>query len=455
MSTGREIKPGRKMRGPDMSCVRAAFHTLGCKTNHYETDALRQQFASAGFTVVPFDEYAEVYLINTCTVTGEAGRKSRQMLHRARRANPDAILVALGCYSELEKFLTDVDVIIGTGGKQNALAQVCDLLRARGCHYFPGPGLCATGRAADSGTAYEEYGSVFQQSETRAYVKVEDGCNNFCSYCVIPLTRGRVRSRDAEAALNEVEALAGAGYHEIVLTGIHICSYGADRGQPGWTIMELAGQMAAVDGIERIRLGSLEPRSITDEFVALAKKNPCLLPHFHLSLQSGSDAILKRMHRRYTTGEYREVVGKLRAAFPDPGLTTDVIVGFPGETEQEHQESLAFCREIGFSRLHVFRYSKREGTLAATFPGQVDKKTMIRRSQAMIELSDALALTYHRRQIGKQQKVLLEQSGPDGLMTGYSPEYVPVRVASNPNLLAGQIVSVTGIRATSEFLFCQ
>lgn len=435
-----------------MSRIRAAFHTLGCKTNHYETDALRQQFASAGFTIVSFDEHAEVYLINTCTVTGEAGRKSRQMLRRARRVNPGAILVALGCHSELEKDLPDVDVIIGTGGKQGALAQVCDLLLARGC-CFPGPH--PVDRVADADVVYEEYGSVFQQSDTRAYVKVEDGCNNFCSYCVIPLARGRVRSRDAKAALNEVEALAVAGYREIVLTGIHICSYGADRGEPCWTIMELAGQMAAVDGIERIRLGSLEPRSITDEFVDLARKNPCLLPHFHLSLQSGSDTILKRMHRRYTTEEYRDVAEKLRAAFPDPGLTTDVIVGFPGETEKEHQKSLEFCREIGFSRLHVFRYSKREGTLAATFSGQVDKKTMLLRSQEMIELSDALALAYHQRQVGKQQKVLLEKPGPDGLFTGYSPEYVPVRMANNSNLLAGQIVSVTGVRATNDFLFCQ
>lgn len=433
-----------------MSFIRAAFHTLGCKTNHYETDALRQQFAAAGFADVPFDSFAEVYLVNTCTVTGEAGRKSRQMLRRARRINPDAVVVALGCHSELVKELAGVDLVIGTSGKMLALGQVIDELRRRG-NNLPAP----QSKPAIDATAYEEFGPVFRQSETRAYVKIEDGCDNFCSYCTIPLARGRVRSRKPEDVLAEVIALASVGYREIVLTGIHICSYGADWGLPSQAVMELAMRIAGVDGIERIRLGSLEPQSVSSEFVRLAMENPKLLPHFHLSLQSGCDAVLHRMRRRYTTDLYREVVNRLREAYDDPGLTTDVIVGFPGETDREHQTSLDFCREIGFSRLHVFRYSRRDGTLAATLSDPVDSLTASRRSQSMIELAEQMALAYHRRQIGRRQAVLLEQKGADGLFEGYSPEYVPIRLSDRPELQTGQIVMVKGVRASSEFLFCR
>ncbi len=445
-----------------MPTIRAAFHTLGCKTNHYETDAIRRQFEQAGFATVPFEAFAEVYVINTCTVTGEAGRKSRQMLRRARKINPSAVVVALGCHAELADDSDCADITVGTAGKKRALGLVCQCLRERG---LPVPdsagrngliGLDGLDPATD-GTRddqYEEFGPVDRQSETRAYVKIEDGCNNFCSYCAIPLARGRVRSRSRERILEETAALAAAGYREIVLTGIHICSYGADRGQPSHAVMELAGEMAAIEGLDRIRLGSLEPLSLTPRFIELARNNPKLLPHFHLSLQSGSDTVLARMNRRYRTPDYRTVVTLLRQAFDQPGLTTDVIVGFPGETETEHAASLDFCAEMGFSRIHVFRYSSRQGTRAARMTDPVDPAIINRRSQEMLELAERLTLDFHRRQVGRKQVVLLEKLRPDGLFEGYTPEYVPVRVPAAPGLAEGQIVQVTGRAAERDFLLC-
>lgn len=439
-----------------MTMIRAAFHTLGCKTNHYETDAISRQFSQAGFGIVPFDSFAEVYLVNTCTVTGEAGRKSRQMLRRARKINPSAVVVAIGCHSELADDQDIADIVVGTAGKGQVLAKVSVELERRGCRLPSAQGVLPAGSTAeDCPGDYEELGLVDRQSETRAYVKIEDGCDNFCAYCAIPFARGRVRSRSSSAILAETAALAAAGYREIVLTGIHVCSFGADHGLPSHTVMELALEMAAVSGIERIRLGSLEPQSVTAEFIALAVKNAKLLPHFHLSLQSGSDRILRLMNRHYDTAEYRAVVAALRRAYDRPGLTTDVIVGFPGETADDHRDSLDFCRETGFSRLHVFRYSRREGTRAAGMPDQVPPQVAAVRSQEMIALADNMALAFHRSQIGRTQAVLLEKLRPDGLFDGYSPEYVPVRTPAQPGLQEGQIIQVTGVEAEREFLFCR
>ncbi len=436
-----------------MNTLRAAFHTLGCKTNHYETDAICQQFCQAGFAVVPFNSFADVYLVNTCTVTGEAGRKSMQMLRRARKVNPQAVVVALGCHAELTDGLAGADIVIGTTGKKQALQQVCRELERRGA--APPLAVAVADDAASKPGDFEEFGPVDHQSETRAYVKIEDGCDNFCAYCAIPLARGHVRSRDASAVLAEAAALAAAGYREIVLTGIHICSYGADRGLPSHAVMALANEMAAIDGIERIRLGSLEPQSVTPAFLAASRANPKVLPHFHLSLQSGSDSVLARMNRRYTTQQYREVVARLRDTYDHPGLTTDVIVGFPGETAAEHEASLAFCREIGFSRLHIFRFSRREGTVAADLPGQIDPLTAASRSQVMIELADELALNFHQFQVGRPQAILLERLRPDGLFEGYSPEYVPIRTPAQPGRAEGQIITLTGVEATHEILLCR
>lgn len=435
-----------------MALIRAAFHTLGCKTNHYETDALRRQFSQAGFEIVPFDSFAEVYLINTCTVTGEADRKSRQMMRRTRKINPGAIVVALGCLPALGDTDDCADISIGTSGKKQALEKVAALFAERGLELGNFRQDCSV--PADP-AVFEEFGPVDSQSETRAYVKIEDGCNNFCSYCAIPLARGRVRSRSRENILKETAALAAAGFKEIVLTGIHVCSYGSDQGLPSHAVMELALAMAEVDGIERIRLGSLEPLSLTPAFIRLASQNAKLLPHFHLSLQSGSDTVLARMNRHYRTREYREIVASLRQHFNQPGLTTDVIAGFPGETAAEHEASLDFCREIAFSRLHVFRFSPRSGTRAASLPDHVDPRIIASRSQELLELADQLALDFHRRQIGREHLVLLEQLRPDGFFEGYSPEYVPVRVLAAPGQQAGDIVRVTGVSADPEFLLCR
>ncbi len=430
-----------------MPQMTAAFHTLGCKTNHYETEALRKQFAEAGFIEVPFGQAADVSLINTCTVTGEAGRKSRQMIRRARKANPQAVVVALGCHSELDQSGLDADIIIGTSGKSQALNQVLNLMADEDRDKLL---LLET-----DPQAYEDLGLVDSQSETRAYIKVEDGCNNFCAYCTIPLARGRVRSRPEEQILAEAKALAAAGYREIVLTGIHVCSYGTDLGRPSYAVMELAKKLGQIDQLKRIRLGSLEPQSVTEQFVELAMQNPKVLPHFHLSLQSGSDTVLQRMGRHYLTQDYRRVVQRLRLAYDNPGITTDIIVGFPGESDEEHAESLAFCREIGFSRLHVFRYSRRDGTRAAAMKGQISPAVIAARSQDLLAAADEMALAYHRTQVGRQQAVLLEKERPDGLFEGYSPEYVPVRVEPKPGYLPGQVVQVNSIEASTGFLLCR
>lgn len=442
-----------------MSRPKAAFHTLGCKTNHYETDAVRMQFAAAGFELVDFSEPADVYLVNTCTVTAEADRKSRQMLRRARQQNQQALVVAMGCQAVIGDAADWADLIIDNDHKSAALQCVLERL----AHPAPcgtrdiavesdvrQPGLEA---AVRDPSGYDELGLVACQSETRAYIKIEDGCNQFCSYCVIPLARGRVRSRDQSQIIREAEALAEAGYKEIVLTGIHLCSYGTDRGLPGHAVMELSLELAKIKGIERIRLGSLEPRFVTDTFIRLAAANPRLCPHFHLSLQSGSDPVLRRMNRSYTSADFRRVVTALRERFGDPGITTDLIVGFPGESEADFADSLSFCAEMAFSRMHVFRFSPRSGTAAARMADRVPPDVTARRSHRMIGLASELALRCHTRQIGRSQAVLVEKKRADGLYEGYSQTYVPVRFRALGKLSLNTVVQVTGLRAEAEFLF--
>jgi threonylcarbamoyladenosine tRNA methylthiotransferase MtaB len=438
-----------------MGGMRAAFQTLGCRTNHYETDAMRSQFLQAGFIEVPFDEVADVYLLNTCAVTGEADRKSRQLLRRARRQNPGAIIVAVGCHVELNQEEGLADICVGSSGKREAVRLVLAKLgRPGGQAHMPGE--------SETRWAYEEFGLVGQPSETRAYIKIEDGCDDACSYCTVPLARGPVRSRERGKILEEAAALASRGFKEIILTGVHVCSYGADLGFPSHTVTELALELAAISGIERIRLGSLEPQSITPEFIRLARENRKLLPHFHLSLQSGSDSVLRRMNRHYDSSDYRQVVAMLRQAYSggllrSPGLSTDIMAGFPGETEAEHEASLAFCREIGFSRMHIFRYSSRPKTAAAAMPGQVDPRTINRRADTMLELAGQLAQDFHSRQVGRLQEVLLEEKQADGLFAGYTPEYAPARIPASPlaaGYETGQIVKVKAIAATRNFLIC-
>ncbi|MDW7655545.1 MAG: tRNA (N(6)-L-threonylcarbamoyladenosine(37)-C(2))-methylthiotransferase MtaB [Bacillota bacterium] len=441
-----------------MKKQRAAFHTLGCKTNHYETDAVKMQFAAAGFELVPFTEPADIYLVNTCTVTAEADRKSRQMLRRARQSNAQALVVAMGCQATIGDAAAWADLVIDNDCKRLAVQRVLAYLADREPAAAPDQPLHVDHIQADAihpdlkKIDFDEFGPVSRQSETRAYIKIEDGCNQFCSYCVIPLARGRVRSRSQSLIIREAEALAAAGYKEIVLTGIHICSYGADRDLPGHAVMELALELAGITGIERIRLGSLEPRFVTDTFIRLAAENPCLCPHFHLSLQSGSDRILNRMNRQYVTDDFRQVVAALRSSFPDPGITTDLIVGFPGETETDFAESLSFCAEMAFSRMHVFRFSPRDRTAAARMSDVVPTDEIARRSQRMISLATDLSACYHGRQVGKTHAVLVEKMRDDGLFEGYTPAYVPMRFQAHTDLAPGAIVQVAGTRAEADFL---
>ena len=434
-----------------MTNLKAAFLTLGCKTNHYETDAIRMQFEAAGFQIVDFGETANVYLVNTCTVTAEADRKSRQMLRRARQANPQALVVALGCQVVIGDAADWADLGIGNTDKSRTCEKVLEQLRRRGLPDLPD---CPAARLHEDG-AFDEMGQVGKQSETRAYIKIEDGCNQFCSYCAIPLARGRVRSRERAHILAEAVSLAERGYREVVLTGIHLCSYGSDRGEPDHAVMDLALELAGIPGIERIRLGSLDPKSVTGSFIRLAAQNQKLCPHFHLSLQSGCDRTLAHMNRRYTAAEYREAVRALRASFADPGITTDLIVGFPGESEDDFRQSLDFCREMGFLRMHVFRYSARKGTRAASMPGRVDPQVIADRSRQMMALASDMALACHSRQVGRQLTVLTERQGPDGLYEGYSESYVPVRFRARQRIETGSLVTVTGLKVDADFLLAK
>ena len=340
---------------------KAALHNLGCKVNGYETDAMQQILEDAGYEIVDFSEKADVYIINTCTVTNMADRKSRQMLHRARKQNPDAIVVAAGCYAQESaeelKRETGVDILLGNNQKGGLLQAIRQFEQERT------QVVCVTDISGS--TEYEQLSVVKTAEHTRAYIKVQDGCNQFCSYCIIPYARGRVRSRSAEDIIKETENLAEAGYREVVLTGIHISSYGIDFMEEKENLLSLLRKLHEVEGIERIRLSSLEPRIVTEEFVKGIVELPKICPHFHLSLQSGCNTVLKRMNRHYTAEEYAAGVNLLRRYYEHPAITTDIIVGFPQETEEEFEQTAAFTDEIAFYETHIFKYSMREGTRAA------------------------------------------------------------------------------------------
>lgn len=438
-----------------MNKYKVAFHTLGCKTNHYETDVIARQFNLHGFEQVDFREPADAYIINTCTVTGEADRKSRQMLRRAKQNNPEAVVVAMGCHAELSDTADYADLCIGTQGKSRAVQLVKDALNAKAANAEKNGGIFQVDsynydkreghHTYDDNPAYEELGISEIQSETRAYLKIEDGCNAFCSYCTIPLARGRVRSREPDAIMQEARTLVKAGYKEIVLTGIHLCSYGLERGEPSHSVALLAGELAGINGLERIRLGSLEPLSVTDEFLSVLSNNNKICPHFHLSLQSGCDKTLKAMNRRYNTEQYRQVVHKIRQIWPLAGITTDIIVGFPGETEADFQTSLEFCAEMELSRVHVFRFSPREGTRAADMSGQVSPAESAERSRKMQGLADQMSLAFNKKIFNSKLPffVLLEKLREDDrLMTGYTDSYAPVLVAGLDAKSSNKLIQV-------------
>ena len=417
---------------------KAALHNLGCKVNAYETEAMQHLLEEAGYEIVPFTQKADVYVINTCSVTNMADRKSRQMLHKAKKNNPDSIVVAAGCYVQTseKEVLNDlsVDIVIGNDRKH-------DLVRLLE-EYSLDSVNDTVDDINDGKHDFEELFIDQTKEHTRAFIKVQDGCNQFCSYCIIPYARGRVRSRRFENVIAEVERLAANGFKEVVLTGIHLSSYGVDF-EEATGLLELIQAVNAVKGIERIRLGSLEPKIVTEHFACELSKLDKICPHFHLSLQSGCDATLKRMNRKYTTKEYERGCELLRKYFVHPAITTDVIVGFPGETEEEFEQTKAYLEHIHFYEMHIFKYSKRKGTRAAVMPDQIDEQIKAVRSEKLIALGHDMSKEFRKFYIGKNEEVLFEEKaviGDKEYFVGYTKEYVKVAKKTDENL-ENQIVS--------------
>ena len=405
--------------------MKAALHNLGCKVNAYETEAMQQILEEAGYEIVPFSEYADVYVINTCSVTNMADRKSRQMLHRAKKQNPDAIVVGAGCYVQTKEAqaLVDesIDIVIGNNKKH----ELVPLLREYEASHRK---MACVADINHEKQAYEELSLSRTAEHTRAFIKVQDGCNQFCTYCIIPFARGRVRSRELPDVLQEIRTLAKSGYREVVLTGIHLSSYGVDNGE---SLLHLIEAVHELEGIERIRLGSLEPRIVTDAFAKRLSELPKICPHFHLSLQSGCDTVLSRMNRRYDTAEYEVGCALLRRYFEHPAITTDVIVGFPGETDEEFETTERYLERIHFYEMHIFQYSRREGTKAAAMPDQVPEAVKKERSEKLLALGHRMSEEFRRYYLGRQVTALLEEEFLyDGkrYYTGYTKEYVKVAV---------------------------
>lgn len=411
--------------------MKAALHNLGCKVNAYETEAMQQILEEAGYEIVPFSEYADVYVINTCSVTNMADRKSRQMLHRAKKQNPDAIVVGAGCYVQTKEAqaLVDesIDIVIGNNKKH----ELVPLLREYEASHRK---MACVADINHEKQAYEELSLSRTAEHTRAFIKVQDGCNQFCTYCIIPFARGRVRSRELPDVLQEIRTLAKSGYREVVLTGIHLSSYGVDNGE---SLLHLIEAVYELEGIERIRLGSLEPRIVTDAFAKRLSELPKICPHFHLSLQSGCDTVLSRMNRRYDTAEYEAGCALLRRYFEHPAITTDVIVGFPGETDEEFETTERYLERIHFYEMHIFQYSRREGTKAAAMPDQVPEAVKKERSEKLLALGHRMSEEFRRYYLGRQVTALLEEEFLyDGkrYYTGYTKEYVKVAVETEKDL---------------------
>lgn len=431
---------------------KAALHNLGCKVNAYETEAMQHLLEEAGYEIVPFTQKADVYVINTCSVTNMADRKSRQMLHKAKKNNPDSIVVAAGCYVQTseKEVLNDlsVDIVIGNDRKHD-LVRLLD-------EYSLDSVNDTVDDINDGKHDFEELFIDQTKEHTRAFIKVQDGCNQFCSYCIIPYARGRVRSRRFENVIAEVERLAANGFKEVVLTGIHLSSYGVDF-EEATGLLELIQAVNAVKGIERIRLGSLEPKIVTEHFASELSKLDKICPHFHLSLQSGCDATLKRMNRKYTTKEYERGCELLRKYFVHPAITTDVIVGFPGETEEEFEQTKAYLERIHFYEMHIFKYSKRKGTRAAVMPDQIDEQIKAVRSEKLIALGHDMSKEFRKFYIGKNEEVLFEEKaviGDKEYFVGYTKEYVKVAKKTDENL-ENQIVSgrISGMLTDEILLF--
>ncbi len=410
---------------------KAALHNLGCKVNAYETEAMQQMMEEAGYEIVPFSEKADVYIINTCSVTNMADRKSRQMLHRAKKMNPDSIVVGAGCYvqTSYEEACKDlaIDIIIGNNRKKDLVRCIQEYEASKtveDCYIDINAGT----------QEYEDLHMTKTAEHTRAFVKVQDGCNQFCSYCIIPYARGRVRSRNIEDVVKEVNTLTENGYQEVVLTGIHLSSFGLDHGE---SLLELIERVHQIPKLKRIRLGSLEPGIITDEFVEAISQMPKVCPHFHLSLQSGCTSVLKRMNRKYTAEEYADKCRILRKYYEHPAITTDIIVGFPGETEEEFQTTMEFVKNVRFYEIHVFKYSKRKGTVAAGMKDQVPENTKTQRSNLLMAEADKLKREFTEWYDGRKVSVLFEQAlFVEGVryFEGFTPEYVKVLIPTEDDL---------------------
>ena len=424
---------------------KVALHNLGCKVNAYEVEAMQQLLENAGYETVPFEEGADVYVINTCTVTNIADRKSRQMLHKAKKMNPDAIVVATGCYAQADteklKEDTAVDLILGNNQK----TQIVEALEEYEKEHAKQVQVIEINHTKE----YEELSISSTAEHVRAYIKVQDGCNQFCTYCIIPFARGRVRSRKIEEVLSEVETLAAKGYKEVVLTGIHLSSYGvAFPKEERESLLSLIQAVSRVEGISRIRLGSLEPRIITEEFLEGIVKTGKVCPHFHLSLQSGCNKTLKNMNRRYSAQEYAEKCELIRKFYPVPALTTDVIVGFPQETEEDFEESYEFVKKIHFYETHIFKYSRRHGTKAASMDGQLTEAAKAQRSDRMLELHEIRAREYEEAMIGKKMELLLEEEIEiDGRpwYVGHSREYVRAVISKTDAHRVNDLVTVKAV----------
>ena len=457
---------------------KAALHNLGCKVNAYETEAMQQMLEEAGYEIVPFTEEADVYVINTCSVTNMADRKSRQMLHRAKHKNPNAVVVAAGCYVQTkeEEAVADeaIDIIIGNNKKHELVEKLEEYYVAHAdeaetqdvgeaiddCQeenwQAEGGSVCGKIEAlVDINEGKQEYEELYMDKpseHTRAFIKVQDGCNQFCSYCIIPYARGRVRSRNLQSVLDEVYRLTENGYQEVVLTGIHLSSYGVENGE---SLLHLIQEIHKVDKLRRIRLGSLEPKVVTEEFASELSKLDKICPHFHLSLQSGCDATLQRMNRKYSAAEYKRGCEILRKYFVHPAITTDVIVGFPGETEEEFKENYAFLEDIHFYEMHIFKYSKRKGTRAAVMPDQIPEEKKNVRSAALITLGDRMSKKFREYYLGKQEEILFEEAANiNGTMyyVGYTKEYVKVaKISKTP--LDNQLVKGTLVSKLTDELY--
>ena len=414
-----------------------ALHNLGCKVNAYEMDAMQQMLQERGYKIVPFDQLADIYIINTCTVTNIADRKSRQMLHRAKKQNPDAVVVAVGCYVQTGEETVEkdeaIDLAIGNNRKKDLIPILEGYLEQREAQdvHRQVSDVIAIGETRE----YEEMSLKKTAEHTRAYIKIQDGCNQFCSYCIIPYARGRVRSREEKDIFAEVTQLVEAGYQEIVLTGIHLSSYGIDRGEP--ELLQLLEKLHDIEKLRRIRLGSLEPRIITEEFAGRISRMPKICPHFHLSLQSGCDSVLQRMNRRYDSGEYFEKTQLLRKYYEDPAITTDVIVGFPGETWEEFEQTRKFVEKVQFFEMHIFKYSRRHGTRAAQMDGQLTEAQKAERSNILLELERAMSRSYRERFLGSEVEVLLEEKkeiAGRNYWIGHTPQYVRIALEAADNI---------------------